>query len=69
MPADTRIHTILDYLKKPKATRPRTLKTMSSHINAMFQKQLSASDVSTLIAALTQAGHITVTQDKISYNL
>ena len=67
--ADTRIQTILDYLKKPKATRPRTLKTMFSHINTMFKKQLSASDVSGLIAALTKAGHIAVTQDKITYNL
>lgn len=55
MTPDSRIQTILDYLKKPKATRPRTLKTMSSHINAMFQKHLSASDVSTLIAALIKA--------------
>jgi hypothetical protein len=64
-----RVQTILDYLRKPKATRPRTLKTMSSHINAMFQKQLSAPEVSALIAALTKAGQLVVTQDKITYNL
>ncbi|MBM4164280.1 MAG: hypothetical protein FJ222_07555 [Lentisphaerae bacterium] len=65
----SRIQTILDYLKKPKATRPRTLKTMTSHIKATFKKQLTDDEVAELIAAMSKDGHIAVTDTKITYNL
>ena len=65
----SRVQTILDYLKKPKATRPRTLKTMTSHIKSMFQKQLTDAEVAELITAMSKAGHIAVTDTKITYNL
>jgi len=68
-PTTSRIQTILDYLKKPKATRPRTLKTMTSHIKSMFQKQLTDAEVNELIAAMSKAGHIAITATKITYNL
>lgn len=68
-PSNSRVQTILDYLKKPKATRPRTLKTMTSHIKSMFQKQLTDAEVAELITAMSKAGHIAVTDTKITYNL
>jgi hypothetical protein len=55
-------------LKLPKATRPRTVKTMSSAINALFQKQLSESDVSDIVAAMQAKKFITVAGGKITYN-
>lgn len=55
-------------LKLPKATRPRTVKTMSSAINALFQKQLSESDVFDIVAAMQAKKFITVADGKITYN-
>ena len=55
-------------LKLPKATRPRTVKTLSSSINALFQKQLSGNDVADIIAAMKAKKFITVANDKITYN-
>lgn len=55
-------------LKLPKATRPRTVKTLSSSINALFQKKLSDKDVSDIIAAMEAKKFITVTDGKVTYN-
>lgn len=66
---EERLQLVLDKLRLPKATKPRTLKTLASHISAQFQKQLSESDIADLIVALSKAGHITVTDTKITYNL
>jgi len=67
-PAD-RLQIVLEKLRMPKATKPRTLKTLASHIKSQFQKQLSDADVSDLIDAMSKSGHITVTDTKIAYNL
>jgi len=64
-----RLQIVLEKLRLPKATKPRTLKTLASHINSQFQKQLSDSEVSDLIASLSKAGHIAVTDTKITYAL
>ena len=41
---------------------------MSSAINALFQKQLSGTDVADIIAAMKAKKVITVSDDKITYN-
>ena len=55
-------------LKLQKVTRPRTVKTMSSAINALFQKQLSGTDVDDIITAMVEKRFITVAGGKITYN-
>lgn len=55
-------------LKMPKATRPRTVKTLSSAINAQFQKQLPEADVADIIAAMKAKKFITVADNKVTYN-
>ena len=55
-------------LKLQKVTRPRTVKTMSSAINALFQKQLSGTDVADIITAMVEKRFITVAGGKITYN-
>ena len=65
---DERLQTVLEKLRLPKATKPRTLKTLASHINAQFQKQLSEAEVKSVIEALSQTGHISVSDTKITYN-
>lgn len=66
---DDRLKIILEKLQIPTATKPRTVKTLSSHINAQFQKQLSESDIAELISAMSKAGHITIADGKVTYSL
>lgn len=48
---------------------PRKVKTLSSTINALFQKKLAESEVAGLIAALQQAGHINIDGQSVHYHL
>lgn len=66
---DERLQIVLDRLRPPKATRPRTVKTLSSHMNAMFKKQLPANEIDALIRKLSADGHIAVQNGKIVYKL
>ena len=66
---DERLQNVLEKLRLPKATKPRTVKTLASHIKSQFQKQLSDDDVSDLIAAMSKAGHINIADNKITYTL
>jgi hypothetical protein len=43
-------------LQRPKATKPRTAKTLSSAIAAFFQKQLSDEEIAAIIAAMQGIG-------------
>lgn len=54
-------------LLQPKATKPRTEKTLRSAIAAHFQRQLADDDVTAVILALKNAGHVSVTGGKVSY--
>ena len=48
-------------------SKPRTLKTLASTINALFQKTLADEDVQRIISELQRKGFITVNQSKVSY--
>lgn len=50
-------------------SNPRTLKTLSSTINALFQKTLSQTEVDNIIDELSKRGVVTVKQTKVSYSL
>ena len=62
-----RIDVIIGKLKQPRATKPATVKTLSNMIAAVFRKQLSDEDVSSLIKAMAKKGHFTVSGTKITY--
>ena len=47
--------------------KPRTLKTLGSMINALFQKTLTEEDIQRVISELARKGVITVNQSKVSY--
>lgn len=51
------------------ATKPGTVKTLTSSINALFQKQLPEHEVSSLLERLQTKGIVTVTGTKVSYQL
>lgn len=64
---DQKARLFIAKLEHPKATRPRTLKTLSNAIAAFFQKQLSEAEVAAVVASLQKAGFLSVTDGKVSY--
>lgn len=63
-----RLQFVMDKLRQPKATKPRTVKTLSSAISSLFQKQLAEDEIAALIAGLISVGFITVTENKVTYS-
>ena len=64
-----RIASVIADLQKRGSARPRTVKTLSSTIAALFHKQLSAQQVASLIERLRTEGVITVDGAKVFYDL
>ena len=56
----TRAKRYADALSKPGATRPKKLLTLSSAINALFQKKLSDSEVQAVASQLQKDGILTI---------
>jgi hypothetical protein len=54
-------------LLQPKATKPRTEKTLRSEVAAHFQRQLTEEEVSAVISALQAPGHISIAEGKVAY--
>lgn len=64
-----RLAVVISDLQRRGSAKPRTVKTLSSTINGIFQKQLSEQDVAVLLTALQRAGVVNVTATKVSYSL
>ena len=60
---------IIADLEKRGSARPRTVKTLSSTIAALFQKQMSEPEIASLIERLRAEGVIIVAGTKVSYEL
>ena len=56
-------------LRRRKAARPRTKKTLISTLHALFKKELSEQQISHLVAALCSRGFVKVEGAKVSYDL
>jgi hypothetical protein len=56
-------------LKQRGASKPRTLKTLSSTISSLFQNQLSMEELAELIDELQRQGLVQVNDNKISYEV
>jgi len=55
-------------LRKRGATCPRTVKTLTSSINNLFQKELSSQQLTSLVNKLRSAGMVSVDGTKVSYD-
>lgn len=64
-----KIAVILANLKQRGASKPRTVKTLSSTINSLFQKNLSETELASLLHQLREQGIISVSGTKVSYAL
>lgn len=62
-----RVQIVVDKLARLKATKPGTLKTLSSSIASFFHKQLSNEEVSAIVAGLVTQGVISIAGTKVTY--
>ena len=64
-----RLAAILANLRQRGASKPRTVKTLSSTINALFQRSLSEAELTSLLESLKQQGVISISGVRVSYSL
>jgi len=64
-----RLARVIADLQKRGSARPRTMKTLSSTIAALFKKQVSEQEVASLIERLQTEGVITAGGARVSYDL
>jgi hypothetical protein len=64
-----RLAAILANLRQRGAAKPRTVKTLSSTINALFQRSLSEAELTSLLDSLKQQGIISISGVRVSYSL
>jgi hypothetical protein len=64
-----RLAAILANLRQRGASKPRTVKTLSSTINALFQRSLSEAELTSLVENLKQQGVISISGARVSYAL
>ena len=67
--ASEKIDVIVGNLKQRGSSKPRTIKTLSSTISSLFQKQLADEELTSLLAELQGKGWILTTENKVSYAL
>jgi hypothetical protein len=58
---------VLANLQQRGTARPRTVKTLGSTINSLFQKALQQTEISAIIKDLEKQGAITITDAKVAY--
>jgi septum formation topological specificity factor MinE len=67
--ATERLELVVADLRKRGASRPRTLKTLTSTVGALFKKKLTAHEVAALLAKLQSQGIVSVNGTKVTYLL
>ncbi len=66
---EEKLAVIIADLKRRGASKPRTVKTLSSTINSLFQKQLPEPELAGLLTDLQRQGVVAVNATKVSYAL
>jgi hypothetical protein len=64
-----KIDVVVANLRQRGASKPRMLKTLTSTINSLFQKQLNEEELAALLKGLQSKGLITVDENKVTYAL
>lgn len=60
---------VISDLQRRGASKPRTVKTLSSTINSIFQKQLPEEELTTLLSELQKQKIVNISDTKVSYAL
>jgi hypothetical protein len=66
---DQRMTTVRENLRAPKASKPRTVKTLSSHIKSLFPKTITEQEISNILRDMASLKVITISDNKITYHL
>lgn len=64
-----RLAIVVTNLEHRGASKPRTVKTLSSTVSSIFQKQLSENEVAALIKELEAKSYIKISDTKVTYTL
>ena len=64
-----KLEVVVSNLKQRGASRPRTVKTLTSTISSLFQKALAEDELAALLKALQKSGYVAVNESKVSYSL
>lgn len=67
--ATEKLDVIVGNLKQRGSSKPRTIKTLSSTISSLFQKQLADEELTSILSELQDKGWILTTENKVSYAL
>jgi septum formation topological specificity factor MinE len=67
--ANGRLALVVADLQKRGASRPRKVETLRNTIAAVFQKQITEHETSSLFANLLACGYVVVADTNVSYNL
>lgn len=67
--ASEKLEVIFTNLKQRGSSKPRTIKTLSSTISSLFQKQLAAEELTSLLAEMQGKGWVIINENKVSYAL
>lgn len=65
--APERISAVVSNLAQRGSARPRTVKTLSSTISALFLKQLPEAEIAEIVSELTKRGIVVINESKVSY--
>jgi hypothetical protein len=60
---------VLTKLQQLGTSKPRTVKTFSSTISSLFQKQLPEDEIATIVAEFQTKGWAAVTDSKVAFSL
>lgn len=64
-----RVDVVIANLQGRGSSKPRTIKTLSSTVNSIFQKTLTEKEVQAVLKGLESAGIIQVNENKVTYNI
>ncbi len=64
-----KVSLVVSNLQQRGESKPRTLKTLASTINSLFQKQLNEEEVNAVLKSLQAAGFITINETNVTYAL
>lgn len=68
-PLDEKLLVVLTKLQQLGTSKPRTVKTFSSTISSLFQKQLPEDEIATIVAEFQTKGWAAVTDSKVAFSL
>lgn len=64
-----KVAVVVANLQQRGAAKPRTVRTLSSTINSLFQKQLTEKDLEAVLKCLQSQGFLALNESRVSYSL